>query len=313
MSIEPMATASEETVATMDGPDGPLVGIVTWAGGGSGGKGVILCPGGWYGTTTNNNRLYVRLARRLAAAGYSVLRFDWHGVGESGGEIDRFELAAPFSQDVVATARYLEARGVRELALVGVCFGARSALAAADEIPSLRSLALVSFPVPQSHPESKPMWLSRRLTLSKLVRTAFRPAIIRGLFDRKMRAVYWKAIRMKWRSLKARAGRPETHRRKSHLTVTELERQLKDISRRGISTLFLFGEGDLALQAWIDFRKGRLSEYLEKPGSLVRMGTVPGDVYGFDTLGIQEVLIERIMEWIVRDQDRVQAAASTEA
>ena len=54
----------------------------------------------------------VRLARAIANLGHTVVRFDWHGVGDSSGEIDRFVLDRPFVGDVVAVCRPAE-RGHR--------------------------------------------------------------------------------------------------------------------------------------------------------------------------------------------------------
>ena len=56
-------------------------------------------------------------------------------------------LDRPFVDDVLAGVRCLQEHGVREIALAGTCFGARTALASADRIPGLRGVALLAAPV----------------------------------------------------------------------------------------------------------------------------------------------------------------------
>ncbi|MDE1450540.1 alpha/beta hydrolase, partial [Bacillus licheniformis] len=46
---------------------------------------IIICHG-FVGNRIGVNRLFVKAARRLAAEGYFVLRFDYAGCGESNGE-----------------------------------------------------------------------------------------------------------------------------------------------------------------------------------------------------------------------------------
>ncbi len=74
-------------------------------------------------------RLYVRLARRLAELGVTSLRFDYSGIGDSRLRPDHL----PFADAALAEARnamdVLEAtRGIRRFLAVGVCWGADNAL-----------------------------------------------------------------------------------------------------------------------------------------------------------------------------------------
>lgn len=102
-------------------------------------------------------RMNVVIARRLAAQGVAVLRFDYHGIGDSEG-VDRhgqfvMDLygtiqTGGFKHDVVAAARCLRERvGPRPLILGGLCGGAVSALFASSLIEDLASLLLVDLPV----------------------------------------------------------------------------------------------------------------------------------------------------------------------
>jgi pimeloyl-ACP methyl ester carboxylesterase len=89
--------------------------------------GVLLCPaiGLEYMRTHYAMRL---LAKQLAIAGFHVLRFDYHGTGDSAGEIAAGQYEV-WVQDVALAARELEQiSGAAELTVVGLRMGALFAL-----------------------------------------------------------------------------------------------------------------------------------------------------------------------------------------
>src|SRR4029077_11318648 len=107
----------EKLFGIVSEPPAPTdVGVVLVTGGGS------KMPG------THRNRMYVRLARQLAADGVVALRFDFHGFGESTGSTSKVQLDRPFPDDVLGAVSCLERCGIRRVILVGSCFGARSVL-----------------------------------------------------------------------------------------------------------------------------------------------------------------------------------------
>lgn len=73
------------------------------------------------------HRQFVQLARALAAAGHSVLRFDVRGMGDSQGQPAGFE---GVSEDIAAAISALQAHApqARGVALFGLCDGASAAL-----------------------------------------------------------------------------------------------------------------------------------------------------------------------------------------
>lgn len=85
---------------------------------------------------TGASRLYVKVARRLAEEGFTSLRFDFSGVGDSEARKDTL----PFAKAAVVEGREAmdflqEGRGMKQFILMGLCSGADMAyhIALADE------------------------------------------------------------------------------------------------------------------------------------------------------------------------------------
>jgi len=108
--------------------------------------GVVVChPHPQYGGDMENE-LVVRLASALAEAGFAALRFDFRGVGASGGRHDdgRGEV-----DDVrAATALVRERLGVPAVAVVGYSFGSLMAMqAAAVDAATVTGVVAIGPPV----------------------------------------------------------------------------------------------------------------------------------------------------------------------
>lgn len=73
------------------------------------------------------HRLFVTLARRIADAGYAVLRFDRRGTGDSSGSFETFEA---IRDDMACAVRALQETtpGVERVVLLGLCDGASAVL-----------------------------------------------------------------------------------------------------------------------------------------------------------------------------------------
>jgi exosortase A-associated hydrolase 1 len=88
--------------------------------------GVVIVVGGPQ-YRAGSHRLFTLLARSLAAAGYTALRFDYRGMGDSEGQPRDFE---SISQDIGAAVDALMAQSskLKEVVLWGLCDGASAAL-----------------------------------------------------------------------------------------------------------------------------------------------------------------------------------------
>lgn len=292
----------------IEGVSGPLFGIVTPAPESSGN--VVLCTGGWHGGSINGNRMVVHLARRLAASGRSVLRFDWHGAGESPGYIQYFRIDEPAAEDTIACVATLRALDARPVSLVGICVGSRSALAAAEGVEDLDSVVLVSFPFPTASTKQK---RAERIGLGQAIRQGVKPSVVKGWFEPATRQVYLKFIRLRWRALQGRFRRPDEaaqefaqrRRRKDQNDREVLVEQIGELARRGVRVMFLYGTGDAALEHFEAVRLStRLGRLIDDPESSVRVEVVEGDLSGYSSIAAQTTMIESVAGWFAADAAR---------
>lgn len=88
------------------------------------------------------HRVLVNFARILAENGFSVLRFDYRGTGDSHGEFVDYDLSTR-TEDVLRAIEILKGRtGLKRVALFGLRFGAAIALLAAKNLREVELLIL---------------------------------------------------------------------------------------------------------------------------------------------------------------------------
>ena len=91
-----------------------------------------------------------RIAGRLAAQGIAVLRFDFTGLGHSGGEFANTSFTSNVD-DIAAAAEALRAQGLDPQLLVGHSLGGAAVLAAAPRIPGIRAVVTIGAPADPGH------------------------------------------------------------------------------------------------------------------------------------------------------------------
>lgn len=114
-----------ETAHVFDGPGEPLVGVLSHPESPARTAVLIIVGGPQY--RVGSHRQFVALAHRVADAGHAALRFDYRGMGDSGGAMRSFETV---SDDVGAAIDFMlrELPGLRQVVLWGLCDGASAAL-----------------------------------------------------------------------------------------------------------------------------------------------------------------------------------------
>ncbi len=121
--------------ARLDMPDGPHLGTALFAHCFTCGKDITAAR---------------RIASRLAAMGIAVLRFDFTGLGHSGGEFANTTFSSNV-EDLVRAARSLESRGMPPGLLIGHSLGGAAILKAAGAIPGAKAIVTIGAPFDPAH------------------------------------------------------------------------------------------------------------------------------------------------------------------
>ncbi|MDJ0638064.1 MAG: bifunctional alpha/beta hydrolase/OsmC family protein [Paracoccaceae bacterium] len=91
-----------------------------------------------------------RIAGRLSAMGIAVLRFDFTGLGHSGGEFANTTFSSNVD-DLVNAASHLSERGMAPSLLIGHSLGGAAVLKAATQIDSIKAVATIGAPFDPEH------------------------------------------------------------------------------------------------------------------------------------------------------------------
>lgn len=105
-------------------------------------RGVLVVVGGPQ-TRVGSHRQFTLLARALAAQGFPVMRFDYRGMGDSGGALVGFEGIAEDLEAALAAFRERMPE-LREIVLWGLCDAASAALLHHRVHPQLAGLVLLN-------------------------------------------------------------------------------------------------------------------------------------------------------------------------
>ena len=119
-----------ELAARLDLPDGPLLGTALFAHCFTCGKDIPAAR---------------RIASRLAAGGIAVLRFDFTGLGHSGGEFGNTTFSSNVA-DLHAARGALMARGMKPSLLIGHSLGGAAVLKAAADMDGIKAVATIGAP-----------------------------------------------------------------------------------------------------------------------------------------------------------------------
>jgi putative redox protein len=101
-------------------------------------------------TCSKDLHTMTRLAHGLEESGYAVLRFDFTGLGESGGEFAQTTIAHSV-RDLAAAATALISHGYGPCGMLGHSFGGAAALLAASRLRTVRSIVTLGAPSTPTH------------------------------------------------------------------------------------------------------------------------------------------------------------------
>ena len=130
-------TSSEghQLAAALDTPDGPIAAYALFAHCFTCGKDVLAAR---------------RIAAALSAKGIAVLRFDFTGLGGSGGEFANSTFSSNVA-DLVRAADHLRETRKAPAILIGHSLGGAAILAAAGQIPDARAVVTIAAPSDPAH------------------------------------------------------------------------------------------------------------------------------------------------------------------
>jgi pimeloyl-ACP methyl ester carboxylesterase len=265
---------------------------------------VLLLVGGGFIPMTHRNRMWVRLSRRLVNHGCPVLRFDYHGIGESKGATPDYVLDRPFVEDVEGAVQWLRGRGVTQIVMVGSCFGARAILAAGERVPELYAAALLSPPLRRGAlGEQAATRFAETLTVRGYLRKAMQGRVLRRLRDPQWRARYWRVARVKLQRLSesVSGGRPSRKFSPRLAWVSEaFLRPVQALPHRGVRLCFMYGDQEAHYEEFQRAREAGIDELFQGADGLVEVRTVAGVLHGFTTCAIQDRAIDEVSEWILQ-------------
>lgn len=227
---------------------------------------LMLSVGGNY--RVGPNRIYTRLARSMAQAGYCALRFDLPGLGDSPAQGD-FSMRDLYSHNNTSQVRaaidFLSARGCSRFYLLGICSGSFVAFqsALADERVTgqmLMNSRLLEWrqasPDGQWQTAMQQPYKSSSFYRRQLLRPEVYHRLLRGDIDvrgisRRLSAL----LVARWqRGLHQLLARPAPQ--------DDVLSKVKKLSARGTSTLLLVTEDDDG-RDYLEFHFGRCGNYLQ--------------------------------------------------
>ena len=260
-------------VGVITGPDGPRLQVQS--------AGVILLNQGMI-HRVGPNRIYVKLARRLAAEGLTVLRFDFSGIGDS----------PPGSTDVPSDLRTVvetraamdclsELRGCDRFILMGICSGAVNSINTAAQDPRVSGVVQIN-----------PQFFSRELSSYVEAR----------------RGQYWRALlanprrwyrpltgQANYRMLRTRLRGLFVRGKQASAAATKVASEFGELTERGVSLLLVYSARDWGLQ-YFEIMKGGAIDALVESGEL-RVEMMHGADHTFTPLRSQAQLLDLIAGW----------------
>ncbi len=101
-------------------------------------------------TCSKDTLAAARISEALVAHGYAVLRFDFTGLGGSGGEFENTDFSSNVG-DLLKAAEFLRGQFAAPALLIGHSLGGAAVLAAATDIPESRAVATIGAPAEPAH------------------------------------------------------------------------------------------------------------------------------------------------------------------
>jgi len=306
--VEP-ATAADEIPVYLAAGSERVFGILTRPSGSPNGT-AVLCLHDAQNLTSYRNRVYTRLCREVAGAGYAAFRMDFHGTGDSSGILVDRGVSGQTMVDVDVAVRWLTEQGAQHVAVVAPCWGSLVALVAAARHEAISSLYLIAPPLGLLETgASVTVVRSRHEKLTRALLHVFRPQVLRLLLTepRYRKWIFGRVRRRVSRGVSSRFGRDRSMRlAEDHVTVSA-QNVITPLVRRGVPIHALFGERD---PLYLDLLKQGPVRWLQTAAQIMDMVVTPVTVHGLTTLRAQDLAIQFVKDCLARDAEGVAPSAS---
>jgi alpha/beta superfamily hydrolase len=272
--------------AVQFGRPASLVGIVTSAAPATQNKpGVILLNPGIV-HRVGPGRIYVKIARALAAQGFTALRFDFSGIGDSSVRLDNLRFEVSSVNEACAAMTFLAtARGINRFILLGGCSGAVVSLETGRSDRRAIGAILINFQARADDEEQAIYRKDRHYYLNfALLSLKSWSKLLTGQSDyRKVGRVFAQGLKSKF-----------VRRRSASDSDQRFRRILQESADLGAQLTFICSKGDPLLQ---DLREAGGDELkrLCAQGK-VACDVIPGSDHTFSSLYDQERLIDVILK-----------------
>ena len=280
--------SDERLVGVLHEPDGEAKGI-----------GVVLLHG-WAGYRGGPHRMFVETARRLCAAGYHALRFDFRGRGDSGGETAATDLDGMI-EDARAARRFLaEKKDTRSLLceapkgpfrqktpgvfFLGICSGGNVALGAASLDKDADGLVLWSTPLFAPYKRRGQEVARRGIFLKDYLKKLFRRETYLKLFRGRIR------FGLISRVLFGRRRAPQGERDPKD-SLRDIMTDLRGYRGRA---LFIYGSRDDEAVGAPEFYEG----FCREQGIPATFHTIEGANHSYYSVAWQDEVIRLTLEWL---------------
>lgn len=243
------------------------------------------------------HRIYVKTARRLSQIGFSSLRMDFCGLGDSEGEIKEPHFDCFNIEDTLRAVDFLTQKEmIEKVVLLGLCAGARNALKTAAKDNRIDSTILWSlpfyappnsitgrrFPQPLSRTDVKHQvrqWLKKALSMKLL---------INYLASRKKNNLPSAIMKVFHGFI---VGERNWENKQSEFSKAF---ELFLSSKR--KALFVYGERDIILKTFEE----KFKELSDGKRCLCEYYIVPNGDHTFTSLEAEKTVIEKTAEWLVQ-------------
>lgn len=299
------------------GPAEDLVGVLTLPEAGQPPRPAVILFNAGLTHRVGPSRLYVKLARRLAAQGHSVLRLDLSGVGDSNPRADHL----PFEKSVVADSREAmhtlsKRTGVTDFVLMGHCSGAIGAFLASADEPRVVGVVLINLEGGNAE------WTEydRDRKYSRFYQQYYRDVAAdsqrwkrfftgqvayRKVFSNLINGIVLNRVRTWWFARRADAQRTTSAAIPPELI--EARAKLARVVERGMRLLLVHSEGSTGLEYVRHIFGEALQRYLD--ARRVDLRIIPASDHLFTLQRGQLELIDTICAWCTAPQPKSEAQA----